>query len=84
MQARLADAPRRLNPARLVSELADLADLVLLVHRKDVHDHSSLRPGEADLEVAKHRYGPTRSLVLAFQGHYARFVELTPDTAPSR
>jgi replicative DNA helicase len=79
-----AGLPPRLGDLRAAPELADLADLVLLVHRDDMHDPSSLRPGEADLEVVKHRYGPTRSLVLAFQGHYARFVELTTDTAPSR
>ena len=79
-----AGLPPRLDDLRAASELADLADLVLLLHRDDAHDASSLRPGEADLEVAKHRYGPTRRLVLAFQGHYARFVELTTHTGPSR
>lgn len=76
--------PPRLGDLRAAPELADVADLVLLVHRDDVHDHSSLRPGEADLEAVKHRYGPTRRLVLAFEGHYARFVEHAPDTDPSR
>jgi replicative DNA helicase len=76
--------PPRLGDLRAASDLADLADLVLLLHRDDVHDLSSLRPGEADLEVVKHRYGPTRRLVLAFQGHYARFVEDTPDVGQSR
>jgi replicative DNA helicase len=26
--------------------------------------------------VAKHRNGPTRDIVLAFQGHYSRFVDM--------
>jgi replicative DNA helicase len=76
--------PPRIDDLRAASEVTDLADLIILVHRDDVHDHTSLRPGEADLEVVKHRYGPTRSLVLAFQGHYARFVEETPNDGQSR
>lgn len=76
-----AGQPPRISDLSAHADLADLADLVLLLHRNDMHDHLSLRPGEADLEVAKHRYGPTRNLVLAFQGHYARFVDLNPTNA---
>ncbi|HEX6873700.1 MAG TPA: DnaB-like helicase C-terminal domain-containing protein, partial [Micromonosporaceae bacterium] len=32
--------------------------------------------GEADVIVAKHRNGPTRDIVVAFQGHYSRFVDM--------
>jgi replicative DNA helicase len=35
-----------------------------------------LRPGEADLVVRHHRWGPVRTLGVGFQGHYARFVNL--------
>lgn len=46
------------------------ADVVILLHR-DRSDPE--REGEADVIVAKHRNGPTKDLVLAFQGHYSRF-----------
>jgi len=46
------------------------ADVVILLHR-DRSDPD--REGEADVIVAKHRNGPTKDLVLAFQGHYSRF-----------
>jgi len=52
------------------------ADLVVLLHREDVYEKESTRPGEADLIVAKHRNGPTRDVVVAFQGHYSRFVDM--------
>ncbi|UAL32134.1 replicative DNA helicase [Nocardioides rotundus] len=52
------------------------ADMVILLHRDDVYEKESTRPGEADLIVAKHRNGPTRDLVVAFQGHYSRFVDM--------
>jgi replicative DNA helicase len=52
------------------------ADMVILLHREDVYEKESTRPGEADIIVAKHRNGPTRDLVVAFQGHYSRFVDM--------
>ncbi len=52
------------------------ADMVVLLHREDVYEKESTRPGEADLIVAKHRNGPTRDVVVAFQGHYSRFVDM--------
>ena len=32
--------------------------------------------GEADVIVAKHRNGPTDTIVVAFQGHYSRFTNM--------
>ncbi|MDN5705293.1 MAG: hypothetical protein L0G71_08120, partial [Yaniella sp.] len=31
-----------------------------------------------DLIVAKHRNGPTKTIELAFQGHYSRFANMAP------
>lgn len=55
---------------------ADVADVVLEINRPDLIDRSSLRPGEAELHLLRNRWGPTRSDVVAFQGHYSRFVDL--------
>ena len=52
------------------------ADMVILLHREDAYDRESPRAGEADLIVAKHRNGPTDTIVVAFQGHYSRFVDM--------
>src|SRR3954463_3590287 len=52
------------------------ADMVILLHREDIYEKESTRPGEADIIVAKHRNGPIADLVLAFQGHYSRFVDM--------
>ena len=46
------------------------ADMVILLHREDAYEKDSPREGEADLIVAKHRNGPTDTIVVAFQGHY--------------
>ncbi|HET6299303.1 MAG TPA: replicative DNA helicase [Kribbella sp.] len=55
------------------------ADVVLLLHREDAYERESTRPGEADFIVAKHRNGPTADVVVAFQGHYSRFVDMAHD-----
>ncbi|MEW2578398.1 replicative DNA helicase [Streptomyces syringium] len=52
------------------------ADIVILLHREDAYDKESPRAGEADLIVGKHRGGPTATITVAFQGHYARFVDM--------
>jgi replicative DNA helicase len=55
------------------------ADVVILLHREDAYERESTRPGEADFIVAKHRNGPTADVVVAFQGHYSRFVDMAHD-----
>ncbi|WP_439673948.1 DnaB-like helicase C-terminal domain-containing protein [Embleya sp. MST-111070] len=55
--------------------LRDEANVVLLLHRDDAYDLESSRAGEADIRVAKNRSGPTGIATVAFQAHYARFVD---------
>ena len=52
------------------------ADMVILLHRDEAYEKESQRAGEADLIVAKHRNGPTDTIVVAFQGHYSRFTNM--------
>ncbi len=54
------------------------SDAVILLYREDVFERESPRAGEADLIVAKHRNGPTGTVTVAFQGHYSRFVDMSP------
>ena len=75
-------AEQRADKRPMVSDLRESgsieqdADMVILLHREDVYEKESTRPGEADIIVAKHRNGPTRDLTVAFQGHYSRFVDM--------
>ncbi len=64
------------NGIALHNSLEQDADMVILLHREDAYEKESTRPGEADLIVAKHRAGPTDTIVVAFQGHYSRFVDM--------
>ncbi|WOP19736.1 replicative DNA helicase [Raineyella sp. LH-20] len=53
------------------------ADVIILVHRDDYYNKDdSSRVGEADIIVAKHRNGPTKTVTVAFQGHYSRFTDM--------
>lgn len=73
---------QRTNKRPMLSDLRESgsleqdADVVILVHREDMYDKESDRLGEADLIIAKHRNGATRDVVVAFQGHYSRFVDM--------
>lgn len=65
-----------LSDLRGAGDIEDIADIVVLVHREDLDDAQTLRPGEADLVIAKSANGPTHTVTVAFQGHYSRFVDL--------
>lgn len=52
------------------------ADMVMLLHRESLYEQDSPREGEADIIVAKHRNGPTKTITVAFQGHYSRFTNM--------
>ena len=65
-----------LSDLRESGSLEQDADLVILLNRPDLYDKDSERAGEADFDVAKHRNGPTKTITVAFQGHYSRFVDM--------
>mgnify|MGYP002714156678 FL=1 len=70
------DKRPQLSDLRESGSLEQDADVVILLHREDVYDKESPRAGEADIIVAKHRNGPTRTVPVVFQGHYSRFVDM--------
>ena len=65
-----------LSDLRESGSLEQDADIVILIHREEMYNTETPRRGEADLIVAKHRNGATRDVVVAFQGHRARFVNM--------
>lgn len=70
------DKKPMLSDLRESGSLEQDADMVVLLHRDDMYNSQSERAGEADLIVAKHRNGQTRTVQVAFQGHYSRFVDM--------
>jgi replicative DNA helicase len=70
------DKKPELSHLRESGSLEQDADVVVLLHREAIGDVDHPRAGEADLIVAKQRSGPTGTIVVAFQGHYSRFMNM--------
>ena len=73
-----ADKRPQLSDLRESGSLEQDSDVVILLYREDLFERESPRAGEADFIVAKHRNGPTGTVTVAFQGHYSRFVDMSP------
>jgi replicative DNA helicase len=69
------DKKPALSDLRESGSIEQDADMVVLLHRDSIYD-SEVRPGEADMIVAKHRNGPTKTIPVAFQGHFSRFTDM--------
>jgi replicative DNA helicase len=52
------------------------SDVVILIHRPDAFERDGPRGGEADLILAKHRNGPTKTITVAHQLHLSRFTNM--------
>ena len=52
------------------------ADLVMMIYRDDYYDEASEQKGVAEVNVVKHRNGPTDRVRLTFMGTYAKFGNL--------
>jgi replicative DNA helicase len=52
------------------------SDVVILLHRPDAFERDDPRGGEADLILAKHRNGPTKTITVAHQLHLSRFTNM--------
>ena len=72
-----SDKKPLLSDLRESGSIEQDADVVILLHRDDLYDNQN-RSGEADLIVAKHRNGPTRTITVSAQLHFARFVDMPP------
>lgn len=70
------DKKPMLSDLRDSGSLEQDSDVVILLHRPDAFDPDDPRGGEADLIVAKHRNGPTKTVPVAHQLHLSRFTSM--------
>jgi len=73
------DKKPMLSDLRESGSIEQDADMVILLHREDAYDPNGPRAGEADFIVAKHRNGPTKTITVAFHGHFSRFADMAPN-----
>ena len=78
-----SDKKPMLSDLRESGSIEQDADVVILLHREDMYD-SQNRSGEADLIVAKHRNGPTRTITVSAQLHFARFTDMAQSSGVAR
>ncbi len=56
------------------------ADMVLMIYRDEYYNPDSEEKGIAEVNLAKHRNGPTDRVKLTFMGTYAKFGNLTRES----
>ncbi|MDX1893215.1 replicative DNA helicase [Mycolicibacterium sp. 050158] len=70
------DKKPMLSDLRESGSIEQDADMVVLLHRPDAFERDDPRGGEADLIIAKHRAGPTKTITVAHQLHLSKFVDM--------
>ncbi len=63
----------RMSDLRESGSLEQDADVVLLIYREDYYDREADTKGTAEIEVAKHRSGPTGTVTAVWLPHHLRF-----------
>jgi len=65
-----------LSDLRESGQIEQDADLVMFIYRDEYYNRDSVRPGEADVIIAKHRNGPVGDVILTFLSRYPKFANL--------
>lgn len=63
-------------------QLEQDADMVVLIHQEQLYDPNTERTGEAEIDLGKHRGGPTGSISVAALLHYSMFGNMARDHSP--
>src|SRR5881398_88200 len=65
-----------LSHLRESGQIEQDADLVMFIYRDEYYNRDSVRPGEADIIIAKHRNGPVGEVVLTFLSRYPKLANM--------
>jgi len=72
------DKRPRLSDLRESGSLEQDADIVMFIYRDEIYNKNENNPnrGKAELDIAKHRNGPTAHILLTFLKAYTRFENM--------
>ena len=78
VEARKGDEKKPvLSDLRESGSIEQDADIVMFLYREDYYKkEESMRPNECDVIIAKHRNGPTDTIVLTWVGKYTKFSDM--------
>lgn len=76
MSEQRADKKPQMSDLRSSGSIEQDSDVVILIHRPDMHEKESPRSGEADFIVDKNRSGFRGEITVAAQMHMVRFVDM--------
>jgi replicative DNA helicase len=79
-----ADKRPALSDLRDSGEIEQEADIVILLHRDDYYQKETHNSGEAELDIAKHRNGPTDMITVAARLHVCTFADWNTPEEPYR
>jgi replicative DNA helicase len=67
----------QLSDLRESGSIEQDADMVAFIYRDEYYDEQSIKKGQAEILIAKHRNGPTGNIRLQFDKRFALFSNLT-------
>jgi len=77
------DKRPQLSDLRESGSIEQDADLIIFIYRDEVYEENSKDKGIAELDIAKHRNGPTGMVRVSFQGQYTKFGNLSKYEQPN-
>lgn len=75
VESRVPQIPR-LSDLRESGSIEQDADVVMFIYREDLYNENSLKGGQAQILIEKHRNGPTGSINLYFEKERSSFMNL--------
>lgn len=75
VESRVPQIPR-LSDLRESGSIEQDADIVMFIYREDIYQENSLKQGQAQILIEKHRNGPTGAIDLYFEKERSSFRDL--------
>lgn len=78
-----SDKRPQISDLRESGSIEQDADIILFIYRDEMYNKDSEKKGTAEIEIAKHRSGPTGMVELVFVGKYTKFASMAKMQPPA-